>query len=244
MDRIEGDRVLLSRRSARRHRGRDGRGGRGVRHRARGPKPLMRWIVSRSLRFRWLVLFAAAAMMAFGIAQIPSARVDVFPEFAPPRVEIQTIALGNSSTEVEELITVPIEQALNGVARPRRAALQVGLAALLDPAHLRARDRRAESPAAGAGAHRAGHADPADLGQPAVHDAAAVGDEPGHEDRALLRRAEPRRDVVDHVLEDQAAPAAGVRAWRRSTSTASASSSATCRSIRPSWRRTACRSSG
>ena len=75
----------------------------------------MRWIVSRSLRFRWLVLFTAAAMMAFGIAQIPSAKVDVFPEFAPPRVEIQTIALGNSSTEVEELITVPIEEQLNGL---------------------------------------------------------------------------------------------------------------------------------
>jgi CzcA family heavy metal efflux pump len=75
----------------------------------------MRWIVTRSLRFRWLVLFTAAAMMAFGIAQIPSAKVDVFPEFAPPRVEIQTIALGNSSTEVEQLITVPIEEQLNGL---------------------------------------------------------------------------------------------------------------------------------
>jgi CzcA family heavy metal efflux pump len=75
----------------------------------------MRWIVARSLRFRWLVLFAATATMAFGVAQVPNAKVDVFPEFAPPRVEIQTIALGNSSTEVEELITVPIEQALNGL---------------------------------------------------------------------------------------------------------------------------------
>src|ERR671910_2180724 len=75
----------------------------------------MRWIVSRSLRFRWLVLFAATAMMVYGIAQIPSAKVDVFPEFAPPRVEIQTIALGNSSSEVEELITVPIENQLNGL---------------------------------------------------------------------------------------------------------------------------------
>ncbi|HYO46720.1 MAG TPA: efflux RND transporter permease subunit [Gemmatimonadota bacterium] len=75
----------------------------------------MRWIVGRSLRFRWLVVFAAAAMMAFGVAQIPSAKVDVFPEFAPPRIEIQTIALGNSSNEVEELITVPIEQQLNGL---------------------------------------------------------------------------------------------------------------------------------
>jgi len=75
----------------------------------------MRWIVGQSLRFRWLVLFTAAAMMAFGIAQIPSAKVDVFPEFAPPRVEIQTIALGNSSSEVEQLITVPIEEQLNGL---------------------------------------------------------------------------------------------------------------------------------
>jgi CzcA family heavy metal efflux pump len=75
----------------------------------------MRWIVSRSLRFRWLVLFGAAAMMAYGISQIPDSKVDVFPEFAPPQVEIQTIALGNSSNEVEELITVPIEEQLNGI---------------------------------------------------------------------------------------------------------------------------------
>ena len=75
----------------------------------------MRWIVSRSLRFRWLVLFAATAMMVFGVAQIPNAKVDVFPEFAPPQVEIQTIALGNSSNEVEELITVPIEEQLKGI---------------------------------------------------------------------------------------------------------------------------------
>ena len=75
----------------------------------------MRWIISRSLRFRWLVLFAATAIMAFGVAQIPSAKVDVFPEFAPPRVEVQTIALGNSSNEVEELITIPIEEQLAGV---------------------------------------------------------------------------------------------------------------------------------
>ena len=75
----------------------------------------MRWIVSRSLHFRTLVIFAAVGLMVFGIARIPSAKVDVFPEFAPPRIEIQTIALGNSSNEVEELITVPIEQALDGL---------------------------------------------------------------------------------------------------------------------------------
>jgi CzcA family heavy metal efflux pump len=77
---------------------------------------LMTGIVSRSLRFRWLVVFSAAAMLALGLAAIPNTKVDVFPEFAPPRVEIQTIALGNSSNEVEQLITVPIENQLGGIS--------------------------------------------------------------------------------------------------------------------------------
>src|SRR5215211_5817754 len=75
----------------------------------------MRWIVGSSLRFRWLVLFAAAALMVFGIGETRNADVDVFPEFAPPMVEIQTVAVGNSSEQVEELITVPLENQLNGV---------------------------------------------------------------------------------------------------------------------------------
>jgi CzcA family heavy metal efflux pump len=52
----------------------------------------------------------------FGFIQTREAPLDVFPEFAPPIVEIQTIALGNSSKEVEELITIPIEDSLNGIA--------------------------------------------------------------------------------------------------------------------------------
>jgi CzcA family heavy metal efflux pump len=76
----------------------------------------MRWIVARSLRFRWLAVFGAAALMVFGLIQAREAPLDVFPEFAPPIVEIQTIALGNSSKEVEELITIPIEDSLNGIA--------------------------------------------------------------------------------------------------------------------------------
>jgi CzcA family heavy metal efflux pump len=53
--------------------------------------------------------------MVFGFIQAREAPLDVFPEFAPPIVEIQTIALGNSSKEVEELITIPIEDSLNGI---------------------------------------------------------------------------------------------------------------------------------
>ena len=39
----------------------------------------------------------------------------MFPEFAPPLVEIQTEAPGLSSSDVEALISVPLEAAMNGV---------------------------------------------------------------------------------------------------------------------------------
>jgi CzcA family heavy metal efflux pump len=75
----------------------------------------MRWIVGRSLRYRWLAVFGAAVLLVFGFLQTRDAETDVFPEFAPPIIEVQTLATGNSSTEVEELITIPIEDALNGI---------------------------------------------------------------------------------------------------------------------------------
>jgi CzcA family heavy metal efflux pump len=76
---------------------------------------LMRFIVRTSLRFRFLVVALAAAMIALGVLSVPKMRVDVFPEFAPPQVEIQTACLGLSTTDVESLVTVPLEQVLNGV---------------------------------------------------------------------------------------------------------------------------------
>jgi CzcA family heavy metal efflux pump len=78
---------------------------------------MMRRIVRSSLRYRFLVIAAAAGMMGLGLSRLQDVPVDVFPEFAPPRVEIQTIAVGMSTQEVEALITVPLEQALAGVER-------------------------------------------------------------------------------------------------------------------------------
>ncbi|MGB8983242.1 MAG: efflux RND transporter permease subunit [Anaerolineales bacterium] len=75
----------------------------------------MQWIVATSLRYRYLVVFLAAVLMIFGITRLRGSAVDVFPEFAPPRVEVQTLSVGLSASAVEELITVPLEQALNGV---------------------------------------------------------------------------------------------------------------------------------
>lgn len=57
----------------------------------------------------------STVLMIYGISQIGGMPVDVFPEFAPPKVEIQTSSLGLSAVEVGELVTVPLEQALNGV---------------------------------------------------------------------------------------------------------------------------------
>ena len=76
---------------------------------------MIRSIVGTSLRFRFIVLVIAAAMLYFGMQQIRSMPVDVFPEFAPEREEIQTICLGLSAQEVEALVTVPMEQELNGL---------------------------------------------------------------------------------------------------------------------------------
>src|SRR5512136_603523 len=76
---------------------------------------MMRWIVATSLRFRFLVVAFATVLMGYGITQLGGMPVDVFPEFAPPKVEIQTISLGLSAVEVEQLVTVPLEMALNGV---------------------------------------------------------------------------------------------------------------------------------
>ena len=75
----------------------------------------MRWIVQTSLRFKFLVVFLAAVMIFLGIGQIRTMPVDVFPEFAPPRVEIQTPSLGLSSLEVEALVTIPLEEVFNGL---------------------------------------------------------------------------------------------------------------------------------
>jgi len=76
---------------------------------------MMRWIVGSSLRFRFLVVALGVGLTYFGIQRLQDLPVDVFPEFAPPKVEIQTICLGLSPAEVESLVTVPLENAINGV---------------------------------------------------------------------------------------------------------------------------------
>ena len=76
---------------------------------------MFRWIIGSSLQLRFLVLGFAAALAVFGTTQLKTMPGDVFPEFAPPVVEIQTEAIGLSADEVESMITFSLEELLSGV---------------------------------------------------------------------------------------------------------------------------------
>ena len=76
---------------------------------------MLNWIVSTALRLRVATVAAALVLMVVGIRLVRTTPVDVFPEFAPTLVEIQTEAPGLSTEEVESLVTVPIENVVNGI---------------------------------------------------------------------------------------------------------------------------------
>ncbi len=76
---------------------------------------MLAWLVRAALTQRVLVLACALLLVVLGVRASTDVPLDVFPEFAPPKVEIQTEAPGLSTEEVESLITVPIETAVNGV---------------------------------------------------------------------------------------------------------------------------------
>jgi len=72
-------------------------------------------IVGFSIRHRGIVIGLALAVIVYGLNVLAGAKLDVFPEFAPPQVSIQTEAPGFSAEQVEILVTKPIEDAINGV---------------------------------------------------------------------------------------------------------------------------------
>jgi len=75
----------------------------------------MRWLVALSLRNRIVVVAIGVLLVVAAARTLRSTPLDVFPEFAPPLVEIQTEAPGLSTNDVESLVTVPLEAALNGI---------------------------------------------------------------------------------------------------------------------------------
>ncbi len=72
-------------------------------------------VVSFSIRFRGIVIALACALLGYGIFSLIRSPFDVFPDFAPPQVSVQTEAPGLSPEQVEVLVTQPVENAINGV---------------------------------------------------------------------------------------------------------------------------------
>ncbi len=71
-------------------------------------------IIKWSIVQRWLVILGAVIVTFWIFRTIIQMPLDVFPSFAPPQVEIQTEAAGLAPEEIESLITLPIESAING----------------------------------------------------------------------------------------------------------------------------------
>lgn len=73
-------------------------------------------IVGWTLRFPRLVIAAAILLLAYGGVVLAHAKLDVFPEFVPAQAEVQTEAPGLTAEQVEQLVTRPVEQSVNGAA--------------------------------------------------------------------------------------------------------------------------------
>src|SRR3954469_19565223 len=89
---------------------------------------LIRW----SLHNRAIVLAFAAGFLIWGGYSISTMPVDVLPDLSAPTVTILVEGKGMVPTEMESMVTFPIESALNGAAGVRRvrSATAVGVAVI------------------------------------------------------------------------------------------------------------------
>ena len=74
-------------------------------------------IVRSSLRQRFLIVLTMVLLIAGGCWSLSRLPVEAYPDLSPPLVEIITQWPGHAAEEVERLITVPTEVAMNGIPR-------------------------------------------------------------------------------------------------------------------------------
>src|SRR6185437_10279079 len=89
-------------------------------------------IVRASLRNPRIVTALACLIAALGVASLAVVRFDVFPDFAPPHVLVQTETPGLDATQVEALVTRPLEGLLAGTENVKtvRSTSSQGLSAI------------------------------------------------------------------------------------------------------------------
>ena len=76
---------------------------------------MVRALISWSLHNRFIVLLGTIGLIAFGIHAANNLNVEAYPDPTPPLVEVITQNPGASPEEMERLIGIPIETALNGM---------------------------------------------------------------------------------------------------------------------------------
>ena len=76
---------------------------------------MFKWLLQSSLANRLLVIITSLVLMAYGAFTLSHMPVDVFPDLDKPTVTLMTEAGGMAAEEVEQLITFPLETAMNGL---------------------------------------------------------------------------------------------------------------------------------
>ncbi len=79
------------------------------------PSGLQAGIIALSIRYRGVVIALGCLLLAYGVWSVREAKYDVFPDFSPPQVNVQTEAPGLTAEQVEMLVTTPIEVQVHGV---------------------------------------------------------------------------------------------------------------------------------
>lgn len=89
-------------------------------------------LIALSLRYRTLVVALAAAFLAWGGFILRDTPLDVLPDVSAPTVTVLVEGRGMAPTEMESLVTFPIEAAINGASGVRRvrSATAIGLAVI------------------------------------------------------------------------------------------------------------------
>lgn len=90
---------------------------------------MFNFLIGWSANNRLLILALAAGIVVLGIWKMGTANMDVFPEFAPPQIIVETDAPGLVAEEVEALVSTPLESAINGTQGVRlvKSVSQAGI---------------------------------------------------------------------------------------------------------------------